>query len=108
MPIDVSSLASFDSNGNFSARPSLFQLIKGKGHVDVQTKNEKYGGGHGKFSNEKFNGKSNGKDGPAPEVTVTDVHSVETEGLSELEIEKINARRMLRVATWSTVFCTSQ
>jgi hypothetical protein len=26
--------------------------------------------------------------------------------MSELDIEKLNARRMLRVASWSTVFCT--
>ena len=35
---------------------------------------------------------------------VKDVHMRETEGLSALEVEKINARRALRVASWSTVF----
>jgi hypothetical protein len=38
-------------------------------------------------------------------TAMKDAHADETAGLSELEIEKINARRMLRVAAWSTVFC---
>lgn len=28
-----------------------------------------------------------------------------TAGLSELEVEKLNARRLIRVVSWSTMFC---
>jgi hypothetical protein len=38
-------------------------------------------------------------------TAMKDAHAEETVGMSELEIEKVNARRMLRVAGWSTVFC---
>jgi hypothetical protein len=38
-------------------------------------------------------------------TAMKDSHAEETAGLSEFEIEKVNARRMLRVAGWSTVFC---
>jgi hypothetical protein len=38
-------------------------------------------------------------------TAMKDAHAEETVGLTEIEIEKLNARRMLRVAGWSTVFC---
>jgi hypothetical protein len=38
-------------------------------------------------------------------TAMKDAHAEETVGLSEIEIEKLNARRMLRVASWSTIFC---
>jgi hypothetical protein len=39
-------------------------------------------------------------------TAMKDAQAEETAGMTELEIEKVNARRMLRVAGWSTVFCT--
>ena len=39
------------------------------------------------------------------EVTVKEVHRAETEGLTELEVEMVNARRAMRTATWGIVFC---
>jgi hypothetical protein len=38
-------------------------------------------------------------------TAMKDTHSEESAGLTDFEIEKLNARRMLRVASWSTVFC---
>jgi hypothetical protein len=38
-------------------------------------------------------------------TAMKNAHAEETAGMTELEIEKLNARRMLRVAGWSTVFC---
>jgi hypothetical protein len=38
-------------------------------------------------------------------TAMKDSHAEVAVGLSEIEIEKLNARRMMRVAGWSTVFC---
>lgn len=38
-------------------------------------------------------------------TAMKDAQAEETAGMTEIEIEKVNARRMLRVAGWSTVFC---
>lgn len=39
-------------------------------------------------------------------VTMRESHAKEAEGMNDLDVEKLNARRMLRVAGWSTIFCT--
>lgn len=71
-----------DADGSEIARPSIIQLIKHKG----------------KFGSDET------KD-YAMVLSMRQVHFEETAGMSDLEIEKVNARRMLRVAGWSTIFC---
>jgi hypothetical protein len=38
-------------------------------------------------------------------VSMRQARAEETAGMSDLEIEMVNAQRMLRVAGWSTIFC---
>jgi len=71
-----------DAEGNIVARPTVMQMIKHKG-VRQMTQD---------------------KIDPSLIASMKEAHAEETAGLSELEIEKLNARRMLRVAGWSTVF----
>lgn len=72
---------SANSEGTNVARPSLFQTLTGKAGIVHET----------------------------PDSSIVEKmhqsHAEEIVGMSEMEVEKLNARRMLRVATWSTVFC---
>lgn len=71
-----------DADGNEIARPSFIRFIKRKGEV---------------YSDEKKDDRMM--------VSIRQAHGEETAGMSDLDIEKVNARRMLRVAGWSTIFC---
>jgi len=69
-----------NSEGTNVARPSLFQTLTGKAGIVHES----------------------------PDSSIVEKmhqsHAEETVGMSDIEVEKLNARRMLRVATWSTVF----
>jgi amino acid permease len=71
-----------DAEGTNVARPTIMQMLR---HQGVRQMTE-----------EKID--------QGLLTAMKDSHAEETAGLSEFEIEKVNARRMLRVAGWSTVF----
>jgi len=71
-----------DAQGTNIARPSIWQMLK-------------HGGGKHLTAEQLDKGLVS---------AMKDAHAEETAGMTEIEIEKLNARRMLRVAGWSTVF----
>ena len=70
-----------DNEGTNIARPSFMETIRNRGGITQETLDK------------------------GLLTAMKDAHAEETVGLSEIEIEKLNARRMLRVASWSTIFC---
>jgi hypothetical protein len=72
-----------DADGIDVARPSLMQMVRNMGNSFMTHKELEQG-----------------------LVTAMKENQVEAmAGLSELEIEKLHARRLIRVVSWSTIFC---